>query len=63
MLLSLHRIGWRADNFALWRDDRDRVVDLMYTSPAPIAKQLEAGMQRALERKMATALGEFNDER
>eukprot|EP00959_Pyramimonas_sp_CCMP1952_P352146 7378394-Pyramimonas_sp.AAC.1 len=35
----------------------------MYTSPALVAKQLEAGVQRALERKMATDLNDFNDVR
>eukprot|EP00959_Pyramimonas_sp_CCMP1952_P460818 9480520-Pyramimonas_sp.AAC.1 len=63
MLLSLHRVGWRADNVALWRDDRDRVVDLLYTSPALVAKQLQAGVLRALERKVASSLDDFNDAR
>ena len=63
MLLSLHRIGWRADNFALWRDDRDFGIDLMYTSPAMLAKLLEAGVQRALERRLASNLPEFTGER
>ena len=63
MLLSLERIGWRALSFHLWRDDKNNIIDLMYTSPAMVASLLQSGVQRSHERRLAMSSSSFGAER
>ena len=63
MLLSLHRIGWKATSFTVWHDERGYVIDPLYTSPALVSKLLQDGVQRSHERRMAQAPPDFSAER
>ena len=60
MLLSLQTIGWRADSFSVWHDERGYVIDLLYTSPAMLNTLLQEGVQRSHERRLAQSLTEFS---